>query len=168
MLKGFLSICITLMLTSCQKPSSEISLAGKWQFAMDSTDIGITEKWFERSFADKIQLPGTTDEAGYGIPNTLLPSVEKPQILHLTRKNSYVGPAWYSRGISIPSNWEGKSIELKLERVIWQTSVWVDDNPVQGSCESLISPHRFDLTGYLTPGKHKLTIRVSIINRKTD
>lgn len=74
------------MLTSCQKPSSEISLAGKWQFAMDSTDIGITEKWFERSFADKIQLPGTTDEAGYGIPNTLLPSVEKPQILHLTRK----------------------------------------------------------------------------------
>ena len=40
---------------------------GKWQFAMDSTDVGITEKWFERSFADKIQLPGTTDEAGYGI-----------------------------------------------------------------------------------------------------
>ena len=165
MLKGFLSICITLMLlTSCQKPSSEISLAGKWQFAMDSTDVGITEKWFERSFADKIQLPGTTDEAGYGIPNTLPPSVEKPQILHLTRKNSYVGPAWYSREVSIPSDWEGKSIELKLERVIWQTSVWVDDNPVQGSCESLISPHRFDLTGYLTPGKHKLTIRVD--NRK--
>ena len=165
MLKFFLSICITLMLlTSCQKPSSEISLAGKWQFAMDSTDVGITEKWFERSFADKIQLPGTTDEAGYGIPNTLPPSVEKPQILHLTRKNSYVGPAWYSREVSIPSDWEGKSIELKLERVIWQTSVWVDDNPVQGSCESLISPHRFDLTGYLTPGKHKLTIRVD--NRK--
>ena len=102
-----------MLLTSCQKPSSEISLAGKWQFAMDSTDVGITEKWFERSFADKIQLPGTTDEAGYGIPNTLPPSVEKPQILHLTRKNSYVGPAWYSREVSIPSDWGGKSIEHK-------------------------------------------------------
>ena len=42
MLKFFLSICITLMLlTSCQKPSSEISLAGKWQFAMDHMIGGV-------------------------------------------------------------------------------------------------------------------------------
>lgn len=164
-MKQFLFIYISLMMFSaCKETSPVISLAGEWQFAMDSTDIGISEKWFDRAFSDKIQLPGTTDEAGYGVPNSLPPSVEKPQILHLTRKNSYVGPAWYSREITIPSDWKEKSIELKLERVIWQTSVWVDGNQVPGSNESLISPHYFDLTDYLTPGKHKLTVRVD--NRK--
>lgn len=160
-----LLVSISLLLfSSCKDNSPTISLAGEWQVALDSTDVGVTEKWFDRSFTDKISLPGTTDEAGYGIPNALPPSIEKPQILHLTRKNSYVGPAWYSREITIPSNWKGQSIELKLERVIWQTSVWVDGNPVPGSCESLISPHYFDLTDHLSPGKHKLTIRVD--NRK--
>ncbi|WP_075559757.1 sugar-binding domain-containing protein [Parabacteroides timonensis] len=165
MLKQFLFVCISLMaFSACRETSPVISLAGEWQFAMDSTDVGVSEKWFARSFDDKIQLPGTTDEAGYGVPNALLPSIGKPQILHLTRKNSYVGPAWYSREVTIPSDWKDKSIELKLERVIWQTRVWVDGNPVSGSCESLISPHVFDLTEYLTPGKHKLTVRVD--NRK--
>lgn len=164
-MKQFLLICISLMMFSaCKETPPVISLAGEWQFAMDSTDVGLSEKWFDRSFTDKIQLPGTTDEAGYGVANSLPPSVGKPQILHLTRKNSYVGPAWYSREITIPSNWKDKSIELKLERAIWQTSVWIDGNPVSGTCESLISPHYFDLTDCLTPGKHTLTVRVD--NRK--
>ncbi|WP_337940278.1 sugar-binding domain-containing protein [Parabacteroides sp.] len=165
MLKQFLFVCISLMaFPACKETSPVISLAGEWQFALDSTDVGVTEKWFEHSFTDKIQLPGTTDEAGYGTPNSLPPSVGKRQILHLTRRNSYVGPAWYSREITIPSDWKDKSIELKLERVIWQTKVWIDGQSVPGTCESLISPHRFDLTDYLTPGKHKLAIRVD--NRK--
>lgn len=164
-MKQLLIVCFCLVaFSACKETSPVISLAGEWQFAMDSTDVGVSEKWFDRSFADKIQLPGTTDEAGYGVPNTLPPSIGKPQILHLTRKNSYVGPAWYSREVTIPSDWEDKSIELKLERVIWHTRVWVDGNPISGSCESLISPHVFDLTEYLTPGKHKLTVRVD--NRK--
>lgn len=164
-MKQFLIVCFCLVaFSACKETSPVISLAGEWQFAMDSIDVGVSEKWFDRSFADKIQLPGTTDEAGYGVPNTLPPSIGKPQILHLTRKNSYVGPAWYSREVTIPSDWEDKSIELKLERVIWHTRVWVDGNPISGSCESLISPHVFDLTEYLTPGKHKLTVRVD--NRK--
>lgn len=104
------------------------------------------------------------DDAGYGIPNRLLPSISKPQILHLTRKHSYVGPAWYIREISVPSDWEGKNIELKLERVIWQTNVWIDGKEVDGEQESLISPHYFDLTEYLSPGKHRIAIRVD--NRK--
>lgn len=147
-----------------EKTSRVIPLAGEWQFAMDSTDIGTSEGWYKRTFTDRIQLPGTTDEAGYGVPNRFLPSVQKPQILHLTRKNSYVGPAWYTREITIPSHWKGKEIELKLERVIWKTSVWVDGIQVNQTQESLISPHRFDLTKFITPGKHRLTIRVD--NRK--
>lgn len=163
--KQFVIICACMLcFSACKETPPIISLAGEWEFAMDSTDVGVSEEWYSRSFADKIQLPGTTDGAGYGVSNSLPPSIGKPQILHLTRKNSYVGPAWYSREVSVPSGWEGKKVELKLERVIWTTSVWVDGKPVPGSQESLISPHRFDLTQYLTPGKHRLTVRVD--NRK--
>lgn len=144
--------CLLAGLLSCTDNPSRISLAGEWSFSLDSTDFG------------SIQLPGTTDDAGAGIPNQLEPSIQKPQVLHLTRKNSYVGPAWYSKEVDIPSGWKGKTIELKLERVIWQTSVWVDGKPVDGMQESLIAPHLYDLTEYMTPGKHKITVRVD--NRK--
>lgn len=157
--------CIALLcFSACEKPAGTISLAGEWQFAIDSTDVGVDRGWFSATFTDRIHLPGTTDGAGYGVPNVLPPSVSKPQILHLTRKNSYVGPAWYIRQISVPADWENQFVELKLERVIWKTSVWVDGKRVPGNQESLSSPHYFDLSGYLSPGKHTLAIRVD--NRK--
>lgn len=160
-----LFICLIFFSSFANKrTSSVLSLAGEWQFALDSTDAGVSEGWYKRVLRDKIQLPGTTDEAGYGVPNRLSPSIQKPQILHLVRKNSYVGPAWFSREITIPAGWKGKEVELELERVIWRTSVWVDGVSVNGTQESLISPHRFDLTKQITPGKHRLTIRVD--NRK--
>lgn len=160
----FLMTGLLMCLFSCKNTPSCISLAGEWEFALDSTDTGINEEWARQQFKSTIHLPGTTDDAGYGTPNTLEPSIQKPQVLHLTRKNSYVGPAWYSKEVDIPSGWEGKAIELKLERVIWQTSVWIDGNRVEGMQESLVAPHLYDLTEQLTPGKHKITIRID--NRK--
>lgn len=148
-------------ITGC-KPASDttISLAGEWEIALDSTDVGVNEQWFNQSFGSHITLPGTTDEAGMGTPCTLPPSIEKPQVLHLTRRNSYVGPAWYTKEVDIPDSWQRKHVELSMERVIWETRVWVDGNPVEGSVESLVSPHRYDLSGKLTPGKHRITVRV--------
>ncbi|WP_432327094.1 hypothetical protein ACRQ5D_26130 [Mucilaginibacter sp. P25] len=44
---------------SAQKRGSVISLAGRWQFQMDSADKGIEEKWFLRPLTDTIHLPGS-------------------------------------------------------------------------------------------------------------
>ena len=55
-----------------------------------------------RAFAQPIHLPGTTDDAGLGTPCALDAKLEKPQLLHLTRKHSYIGPAWYTREVEIP------------------------------------------------------------------
>ena len=155
---------ILLLTTGCSQYKTVLSLEGKWQMGLDSLDVGIAQKWHTRNLESTIQLPGTLDDAGYGTANTLLPSLDKPQVLHLTRKHRYVGPTWYVREVEIPAAWEGKGIELELERVIWQTRVWVDGREVQGSEESLVSPHRYDLTEWLTPGKHQIAIRVD--NRK--
>lgn len=155
---------ILLLTSGCSQQEAVLSLKGDWQVALDSLDVGIVQRWHIRNFETAIQLPGTLDDAGYGKANTLLPSLDKPQVLHLTRKHRYVGPAWYVREVEIPVTWKGKGIELELERVIWQTRVWVDGHEMKESEESLVSPHRYDLTEWLTPGRHRITIRVD--NRK--
>ncbi len=141
-----------------------ISLAGSWNVKLDSTDIGLENRWYQTSFSQQINLPGTTDEAGIGIPNKLTPKFSMPQVLYLTRKNSYIGVAWYSKVVDIPSGWKNKSVVLKLERVIWQSRLWIDGKEAGALQESLIAPHYYDLTSKLTPGKHKLVIRID--NRK--
>ncbi len=141
-----------------------IDLSGIWSFRLDSTDVGIREKWFNKTFVDQIKLPGTTDDGNFGIPNQLLPELKKKQLLRLTRKNSYVGVAWYSKKIEIPKSWKNKSVVLKLERVIWESSVWIDGCEITEKQESLTSPHYFNLSSYLKPGKHNISIRID--NRK--
>ena len=143
----------------------ELDIAGAWTVQLDSTDIGLQNGWQNKVFTQLIQLPGTTDDAGLGVPNTLKPSLEKLQMSHLTRKNSYLGAAWYTREIIVPNGWKGKEFILKLERVLWKTNVWIDGKELVNEQHSLIAPHYFDLTKYFVPGqKHRLTIRVD--NRK--
>lgn len=160
-MKHTIIVIVLLSLFSCScKGEDRISLAGEWQFLLDSENVGIRENWHSKEFTDQITLPGTTDDAQKGIPNTLEPSISKPQVLHLTRKYSYVGAAWYKKEVDIPSSWEGKTIGLNLERVIWETTVWVDGKEIPVKGESLIAPHYFDLTEYLTPGKHSICLRI--------
>jgi hypothetical protein len=142
----------------------KLDLSGEWQIQLDSTDRGLLANWHNSGFNQAISLPGTTDDAGLGVPNQLTPALERPQVLRLTRKNSYVGPAWYTRTIQLPKSWKNKNVTLKLERVIWETRVWVDGKEVDAIQESLSAPHYFDLTDYLSNGVHRLTIRVD--NRK--
>ncbi len=155
------SLLLFLSLSACNdKKGRIIDLSGQWTVKLDSAGTGIANNWHNMLFDDIITLPGTTDDAAMGTPNTLTPKLEKPQLTYLTRKNSYVGPTWYSREITIPSDWKEKEIMLNLERVMWLSQVWVDGNKVNSECESLISPHQYNLTSYLKPGKHLLTIRI--------
>jgi len=163
-LKFLLLLFVSFASCNFGRAAEKIDLSGVWNFQLDIADIGISQRWYSTTLADKIKLPGTTDDAGKGIPNALLPALKKPQVLRLTRNNSYVGAAWYSRELNIPTNWKNKEITLKLERVIWETTVWIDGKAVAGKQESLTTPHYFDLTNYLTVGNHHITIRVD--NRK--
>ena len=142
-----------------------INLAGMWSIRLDPEDKGINEHWEGQLYQQPISLPGTTDDAQLGIADTLSLGLGIEQLEHLVRKYSYLGPAWYSREIEIPADWKGKDVELYLERVIWETQVWVDGVKIEGHNESLVSPHRFNLTPCIKPGKKQiLTIRID--NRK--
>lgn len=162
-MKSFL--LIFLLGVSCMASAQEVlDLSGSWGLALDSMNIGEKEKWYTHSFSDHIQLPGTTDLAKKGNPNLLEPELKKPQLLHLTRKNSYVGVAWYNREITIPKRMAGKPLSLLLERVLWSSELWIDGKEIGSLQESLTTPHEFSIPEGLSAGKHTVTLRID--NRK--
>lgn len=130
-----------------------IELAGNWSFQLDPQNLGIHENWQGNMFPDSLSLPGTTDTNKKGFLNT-----RTDETTYLSREYFYVGKAWYTRTVEIPENWKGKSICFHMERTK-PTSVWVDTFLI-GKNDYISVPQEYDLSAYLTPGTHKLTIMV--------
>ena len=148
-----ISLTLLSLTLGCYLHAQDIqSLAGTWQFSLGPADQGMKENWQDRSFDKTIALPGTTDEAQYG------EKTSGSDFGILTRAYKYYGPAWYSREIEIPSEWNGKRIRMELERVLWESRVFVDGKEVSVQ-DALSTPHYHDL-GYLSPGKHRLSIMI--------
>jgi hypothetical protein len=147
-------------LSSVAHASDVQSLAGTWQVRLDPKSLGLSQDWLDPQtrFDQSISLPGTTDQAKLGTPCRTEPEISKAGLAGLTRKFSYIGPAWYRRTIEIPKEWKGKRITLFLERVIWESKVWLDGKEI-GTQNSLSTPHEFDLSS-ATPGKHNLLLRI--------
>lgn len=131
------------------KCAPALDLSGQWSVTLrgDSTP-------------HPIALPGTTDMAGLGEPDTLAPELRKPQLLHLTRRHRYVGPASYTRDITVPGDMAGRPLRLTLERVMWRSTLAVDGHDTGQVQESLTTPHCFDLPEGLTEGTHRLTLGI--------
>lgn len=166
---------------SKNKDSNKINLSGEWSFKIDPHNKGIVEKWFSKSTNEIVKLPGSMAEndKGYKVDvNTQWTgsifdsswffdekyakyrkpgNIKVPFWLQPTKY--YVGAAWYQKDVDIPENWSGKNINLFLERCHWETKVWID-TVYAGMRNSLGTPDIFDLTRYLSPGKHTISIRV--------
>ncbi|MFH1881862.1 MAG: sugar-binding domain-containing protein [Planctomycetota bacterium] len=158
-----------------------MSLAGQWLFRLDPQNIGEQQKWHQSILNDRIKLPGSVPENGYGddisvdtkwtgqivdrswFTDAKYEKYRQPGSVKipfwLTPVKHYVGPAWYQKRLDIPEDWTGRRIILFLERCHWETKVWVDDAAV-GARDSLCTPHVYDLSDVMTPGEHLLTIRV--------
>ena len=159
-------IIITLVLSSCSTNSiTQIDLSGDWSVKLDSTNIGETENWASNKLAGTpIKLPNTLDGAEIGTPSTLKPAINNYVMSNLTRKYQYIGKAWYQKEIEIPASWKNKNIQLGLERIIWESSVYVDGKLI-GSANSLVGSHNYNLTENLSPGKHLLTVCIDNSNK---
>lgn len=154
--KILLAFVIVLFFTGCQNQKenarSKIDLAGQWQFALDTNNVGIQEKWYKSDLQGVIKLPGTTDLNQKGFLNT------DTTTKHLNRVYKYEGPAWYKKKVNIPNEFEDQHIELILERTK-SSMIWIDVQYI-GKSYILQSPQHYDASKYLTPGEHIITLRV--------
>ena len=164
---------------ACAPGQTKIDLTGTWKFSADPHELGVHEKWYLNDLVEHIQLPGTMAMRGKGNDITLetqfTGSIDGAFYTHpkyedyrqpgnimlpwfLTPVKEYVGPAWYQKEIEIPLSWEGKDVELFLERCHWESAVWINEQ-YAGMQNSLVAPHKYTLSG-LKAGKHRLTIRI--------
>ncbi|WP_299064580.1 sugar-binding domain-containing protein [uncultured Polaribacter sp.] len=161
----FTIFTILVVFSNCTKKVDKISLAGNWQVKLDSTDIGANENWASSAFkGQNINLPGTLDDAKIGIASTLKPAMNNYVLSNLTRKHQYIGKAWYQKEIEIPSSWAKENITLSLERIIWESTVFVNGKLI-GKNNSLVATHDFDLTNALKVGKNLITIIIDNGNK---
>ncbi len=181
-----LFILAAIMGSCSTRDITEIDLSGEWKFQMDSSDVGITEKWYASDLAETIELPGSMALRRKGNPvgyNTIFTGNAwkeynegkswyddenyKPYLsddkfrypFWLISDFYYTGAAWYQKEIEIDESWENKIVELFLERCHWETRVWVNGDYV-GLQNGLGVPHRYNIAEYLHPGKNKITICV--------
>jgi hypothetical protein len=170
-----------------KKNLQRIDLSGTWRFAIDHLDKGITEKWYNRVLNDSLTLPGSMTSNGKGDDITLQTQwtgqivdssfYKKPEYAKyrvpgnikvpfwLQPLKYYKGAAWYQKQVEVPANWKDHRILLFLERCHWESRLWIDDK-MAGMQNSLGTPHQYDLTGLLTPGKHRITLCID--NRTKD
>ncbi|MDR0815046.1 MAG: hypothetical protein LBN37_04760, partial [Bacteroidales bacterium] len=175
-LKSILTITAFCLFSCTQE--KQIDLSGQWSFALDPEDAGISEQWYAKPLTGAIQLPGSLQEQGYGedvgvqtgwtgqiVDNSWFTSEEYAPYRQrgnikipfwLQPDKHYVGVAWYQREVDIPASWNGKYIELELERTHWETTLFVNGKE-SGKSDALLTPHRYAIS---ETGKLLLTIRV--------
>lgn len=176
----FLGLIWLLTLISCTDQSAKkIDLSGTWKFASDPSDKGIPEQWFNKTLTDTLSLPGSMTSNGKGddislstpwTGNILDSSFFKSPDYAKYREPGnikipfwlqplkyYKGAAWYQKEVTVPESWNGQFIELYLERCHWESRLWIDNKEI-GMRNSLGTPHQYELTNLLTPGKHRLTL----------
>ena len=132
-----LTLLISLQINLAQ---TTIDLSGNWHVELDSTSEGI------------IELPSSLAEKGFGY------RTKGSDYGVLTPEFRYVGKAMYSREIEVPEDWENREIEIFLERVLWESRVFIDGKEL--SRADALGTHHLHHLGTLTPGKHHLQIQV--------
>ena len=187
---GILSMLLLITLFSCNKKiENKIDLAGTWQFALDPSDKGISEGWFNQVLLDTLTLPGSLTSNGKGDDITLATPwtgqivdssfFKNPEYAKYREPGNfkipfwlqplkyYKGAAWYQKDVNIPEDWKEQFIGLFLERCHWESRLWVDGKEV-GMQNSLGTPHQYDLTKMLAPGKHRLTVCIDNRTKEID
>ncbi|MDP4222029.1 MAG: beta-galactosidase, partial [Bacteroidota bacterium] len=176
-----LAIAITSCTTRQPEPRQTISIAGEWKFRIDSLDQGIKNQWYNETFAETVKLPGSMAENGKGDEVTVntpwtgdivdrswftdkkYERYRQPGNIKipfwLKPVKYYKGAAWYQKEVEIPEGWKERRIFLSLERCHWESTVYVNGRDA-GSRQSLATPHEYDLTGFLSPGKNTINIRI--------
>ena len=177
----FLVLIVAGCVSNKESARETLSLAGEWNFGIDSLDQGIDQQWYSKILVEKVILPGSMAENGKGYEVTLKTDwtgdifdrsyfTEKKYEKYRQPGNIkipfwlkpvkyYKGPAWYQKEVELPDRWTDKRVVLFLERCHWESTVYVNGHKA-GTMNGLATPHEYDITDLLVKGKNLISIRI--------
>jgi hypothetical protein len=125
--------------TAICAPRSSLDLHGMWQFRTDA----------QPDFNTSITVPACWQAQGIGQPSGIL-------------RHHYAGVAWYRRTVTVPADWKGRRITLKIGGALRDVELSVNGVP-SGRHSGMSAPFAFDVTGAVRPGGDNVfLLRVSI------
>ncbi|MBK8389123.1 MAG: DUF4981 domain-containing protein [Saprospiraceae bacterium] len=162
------TVCIPLKSVgealNLQKSKSEnvLSLNGKWKFHFANTPEGTPNNFFTPNFNDQkwseITVPSNWEMQGFGDPlfrNVAHPFRSNPPFV----PREYNPTGSYRKTFTLPANWKGKHIFLRMEKTASASFVWINGQEV-GYNEGAQEPAEYDVTSFLKPGKNTIAVNV--------
>ena len=149
-------------------PRAVLDLGGEWTFAAFAALADRSQFFNMRQYKDtwpgehKITVPGTWESQGVG---KSVPSAPRccygGNASHFPLKHGFSGHGWSRRTFTIPADWRGKRIWLKVGGVGCQGWFWVNDTPVAHVFDYCAS-RKFEITDLVEPGREaKFVVEVS-------
>ncbi len=149
---------------SNQRDASQgyLSLNGTWKFCYSENPAATPAGFFQPKFDDRkwgtIRVPGNWEMQGYGDPmfrNVAQPfKTDPPRVPH-----DYNPVGSYRTTFSLPADWKGKEVFLRMDGSTSATFVWLNGKEV-GYNQGANEPAEYNLTPLLTAGKNTLAIQV--------
>ncbi len=169
----FIALALAVGMGSATARDS-IKLHGTWDFAQGAsspytTTINLPGSMLTnglgRDVDTKTEWTGSLYDRSYYHADMYAPYRQQGNIkfpFFLTPDKEYVGTARYRRTVAVPKGWKGQRIVLHLERPHIESTVFFNGKRVGGDM-SLSTPHTFDVTKYIKPGKDNI-IEIEIYN----
>lgn len=140
-----------------------LSLNGTWRFFFATTPEGIPHDFFQPAFNDgkwsKIPVPSNWEMYGFGdaqFRNVAAPFKANPPFV--PREDNPTGA--YRRTFTIPADWNGQQIFLRMEKVQSASFIWINGKQA-GYNEGGQEPAEYDVTNFVKPGKNTIAVCVT-------
>lgn len=139
-----------------------LSLNGDWKFSWSENIEKSIKNFYQSNYNDEkwasIKVPGNWEMQGYGDPmfRNIQQTFEcNPPFI----PKDYNPVGLYRKDFTLPANWKGKEVFLRVEAASSVSFVWVNGQEV-GYNAGAFEPSEYKLTKYLKPGKNNITIQV--------
>lgn len=141
------------------------SLNGTWKFkyvhSPEERPLEFYKTGYDVSSWNDIKVPGPWDMQGFGTPiytNIRYPFEPNPPFIKGRFENGNpVGS--YKTSFTVPDNWAGKEVIIRLGAVSSAYYIWVNGKKVGYAQDSYLASE-FNLTRYLVKGENSLAIQV--------
>ena len=143
---------------------SIISLRGEWEFMVPQKRLPSRNGIWEHHYRDNvwpgvrtIQVPGCWEAQGVG--ESGMSECWDPVWDHNAKPihHKHMGDGWYRKTITIPAEWKGKRVWLKVGGVKSCGWFWVNGEQV-ALVENYCGTYKYEITDLITPGSNATVV----------